>query len=132
MTPVLLSEGGYQEFTLSGGDWVILVGAALTAVLALVVGYFLMQGVLAADKGTPKMIEIADAIQEGAMAYLKRQFKTIAVILIPLAIVVFVTSVGREEGRRHRGALVHAVGPVPQRCASSAAASCRASRASSA
>ena len=51
-----------------------------------------MRGVLAADQGTPKMIEIATAIQEGAMAYLRRQFKTIAVILIPLAIVVFVTS----------------------------------------
>src|SRR5207237_581437 len=51
-----------------------------------------MKGVLAADAGTPKMIEIATAIQEGAMAYLKRQFKTIGVILIPLAIIVFVTS----------------------------------------
>ena len=38
------------------------------------------------------MIEIATAIQEGAWAYLKRQFRTIAVILVPLAVVVFVTS----------------------------------------
>ena len=51
-----------------------------------------MRGVLAADEGTEKMKEIAKAIQEGAMAYLKRQFKTIGVILIPLAIIVFLTS----------------------------------------
>ena len=47
---------------------------------------------MAEDEGTPKMKEIAKAIQEGASAYLQRQFKTIAVILIPLAIIVFVTS----------------------------------------
>ena len=63
-----------------------------------------MRGVLAADQGTPKMIEIAAAIQEGAMAYLRRQFRTIAVILVPLAIVVFVTSteVLKPERRRRR------------------------------
>jgi K(+)-stimulated pyrophosphate-energized sodium pump len=51
-----------------------------------------MRGVLAADQGTPKMQEIATAIQEGAMAYLRRQFRTIAVILVPLAVLVFLTS----------------------------------------
>ena len=50
-----------------------------------------MKGVLAADPGTPKMIEIANAIQEGALAYLRRQFKTIAVILVPLGVLVFFT-----------------------------------------
>src|SRR6195952_856245 len=88
----LAAEGGYQVFSLNGGAWFWLISSAVTAVLALLVGLYLMRGVLAADEGTPKMIEIAKAIQEGAMAYLKRQFKTIAVILIPLAIVVFVTS----------------------------------------
>src|SRR6202521_1517385 len=51
-----------------------------------------MRGVLAADEGTDKMKEIAKAIQEGAMAYLRRQFKTILVILVPLAVIVFLTS----------------------------------------
>src|SRR5918995_295771 len=91
------AEGGYQDFTLKGGEWFVLIGSALTALLALVVGFVLMKGVLAADEGTPKMREIAKAIQEGALAYLKRQFRTIAFILIPLALVVFVTSVAVEK-----------------------------------
>ena len=47
-------------------------------------------------------IEIAKAIQEGAMAYLKRQFRTILVILVPVALVVFFTST--------------AVTPLPSKC----------------
>ena len=47
---------------------------------------------MAHDEGTPKMKEIAKAIQEGASAYLRRQFKTIGMILVPLAIIVFLTS----------------------------------------
>jgi K(+)-stimulated pyrophosphate-energized sodium pump len=88
----LAAEGGYQVFRLQGGEWFWLVFSAGTALLAIAVGFYLMRGVLAFDQGTPTMIEIAAAIQEGAMAYLRRQFKTIAVILVPLAIVVFVTS----------------------------------------
>ncbi len=89
---VLASEGGYQEFELQGGEFAVLALSGLAAVLALVVGFGLVKSVLAADQGTPKMIEIATAIQEGALAYLKRQFRTIGVILIPLVIVVFLTS----------------------------------------
>jgi K(+)-stimulated pyrophosphate-energized sodium pump len=88
----LAAEGGYQVFELNGEAWFWLIFSAITALLAIAVGFFLMKGVLAADEGTPTMIEIARAIQEGAMAYLNRQFKTIAVILVPLAIVVFATS----------------------------------------
>ncbi|MEA3018571.1 MAG: K(+)-stimulated pyrophosphate-energized sodium pump, partial [Actinomycetota bacterium] len=92
MLHVLAAEGGYQAFKLGGAEWFWLVFSAATAVLALLVGFALMRGVLAADQGTPKMIEIATAIQEGAMAYLRRQFKTIGVILVPLAVIVFLTS----------------------------------------
>ncbi len=92
MNLVLAVEGGYQVFTLGSSEWFWLVFSALTALLAIGVGFFLMRGVLAAETGTPTMVEIALAIQEGAMAYLRRQFKTIAVILIPLAIIVFATA----------------------------------------
>ena len=82
---MLAAEGGYQAFTLGGGEMLVLLcSRRWRRVLAIVVGFYLMRGVLAADQGTPKMIEIATAIQEGALAYLKRQFKTIAVILVPL------------------------------------------------
>jgi K(+)-stimulated pyrophosphate-energized sodium pump len=88
----LAAEGGYQAFELAGGEWFWLIFSALTALLAIAVGFFLVRAVNAADQGTTKMIEIATAIQEGAMAYLRRQFKTIAVIVIPVALIVFITS----------------------------------------
>src|SRR5262245_56085509 len=100
MTSLLAAEGGYQVFELKGGEWAILIGAALTALLAIAVGFFLMRSVLAEDEGTQTMKDIAKSIQEGALAYLTRQFKTIAVILVPLAFVVFLTStaVKKESG----------------------------------
>ncbi|MCA1735232.1 MAG: sodium/proton-translocating pyrophosphatase [Actinobacteria bacterium] len=92
MTTVLAAEGGYQVFTLAGAEWFWLIISGITALIALGVGYVLSRGVIAADQGTPKMREIAAAIQEGAMAYLRRQFRTILVILVPLVVVVFITS----------------------------------------
>jgi K(+)-stimulated pyrophosphate-energized sodium pump len=95
--PALIAEGGYQTFTLKGGEWAVLLLSAAAALIAIAVGFFLAKLVLAADEGSPKMKEIATAIQEGAWAYLKRQFKTIAVILVPLAVIVFLTSTAIEK-----------------------------------
>jgi K(+)-stimulated pyrophosphate-energized sodium pump len=92
MNYLLASEGGYQEFALGGAEWFWLIFSAATALLAVGVGFALMRGVLAADQGTPKMREIAAAIQEGALAYLRRQMRTIAIITIPVGIIVFITS----------------------------------------
>src|SRR5689334_2697463 len=92
MSFLLAAEGGYQSFTLQGGEKLVLALSGGAAILAILTGFILMRGVLAADQGTPTMIEIATAIQEGAWAYLKRQFRTIGFILIPVAAVVFFTS----------------------------------------
>jgi K(+)-stimulated pyrophosphate-energized sodium pump len=93
----LASEGGWQDFTLRGGEWLVLALSGAASLLAIAVGFYLAKSVLAEDEGTPKMKEIATAIQVGAMAYLKRQFRTIGMILIPVAIIVFVTSVSIER-----------------------------------
>ena len=89
---VFAAEGGWQAFELQGGEWAVLLLSVAAALLALVVGLYLARSVLAADQGTPKMREIAKAIQDGAAAYLKRQFRTIAVIVVPVAAIVFFTS----------------------------------------
>ncbi|KRO37851.1 MAG: sodium-translocating pyrophosphatase [Actinobacteria bacterium] len=97
MTSILASEGGWQTFTLKGGEWAILGLSGASAILALLVGWFLVIQVLKQDEGTDKMKEIATAIQVGAWAYLKRQFRTIGMILVPVGAVVFFTSVAIDK-----------------------------------
>jgi K(+)-stimulated pyrophosphate-energized sodium pump len=89
---LLAAEGGYQLFELGGTDKALLYLSLIVSLIGLAVGYVLMQGVLKADDGTPAMKKIAVAIQEGAMAYITRQFRTIGMIVVPLAVVVFLTS----------------------------------------
>ena len=93
----ILAEGAYQAFELGRSEWVVLISSAVAAVLAIFVGLFLARKVMSADDGTPRMREIAAAIQEGAWAYLKRQFRTIGLILIPVAAVVFFTSTAIDK-----------------------------------
>ena len=97
MTSLLATEGGWQSFTLKGGEWLILGLSGASAILALLVGWYLMIKVLQEDEGTDKMKEIAGAIQVGALAYLKRQFRTIGMILVPVGAVVFLTSVAIDK-----------------------------------
>ena len=56
--------------------------------LAIVYGYVVGKQILSASPGSAKMQEVAIAIQEGARAYLNRQYKTIAIVgVIILAII---------------------------------------------
>ncbi len=103
MTQLLASEGGYQAFHLGSGEKGWLVFALAAGIISIVTGLILMRGVLAAEQGTASMKEIAKAIQEGAEAFLARQFKTILMIVVPLAVLIFFTAtkVGQVDSAGH-------------------------------
>ncbi len=61
------------------------------AFAGLAYAWWLMGQVKSADQGTPRMQEIAAAIREGADAYLKRQFRTVAMLIAVLVVVLFLT-----------------------------------------
>lgn len=65
--------------------------------LALVVATYLTLFVLRQDKGTAKMQEIAGAIREGALAFLGRQYKTIAVLSLVVAVILWFTAKPGEQ-----------------------------------
>jgi K(+)-stimulated pyrophosphate-energized sodium pump len=67
---------------IAGADYAVVVVIAAIAAGALVFAYYLWNQVLRADAGTPRMQEIARAVQEGASAYLNRQFKTLGVFVL--------------------------------------------------
>ncbi len=74
-----------------GNDGHIWLWIALgVGVLALVAAFMLAKAVIAADTGTADMQVISNAIREGAEAFLRRQYKTIGVIAVVLAVLVFV------------------------------------------
>ncbi len=64
--------------------------AMVTGVLALVAAALLARSVIASDNGTLEMQAISNAIREGAEAFLRRQYKTIGIIAVVLAVLVFV------------------------------------------
>ncbi|MGH3230723.1 MAG: sodium/proton-translocating pyrophosphatase, partial [Streptosporangiaceae bacterium] len=82
--------------------WVVIV--AVVGLLALGVAGALVREVLAAGQGTPRMQEIARAVQEGAAAYLRRQFRTLGVfvVIIFLVLLVLPVTAGGTEVRLGR------------------------------
>tara|TARA_B100000579_G_scaffold260457_1_gene214609 strand:+ start:8034 stop:10127 length:2094 start_codon:yes stop_codon:yes gene_type:complete len=60
----------------------------LAGILAIIYGYVVGVQILSASPGNSKMQEIASAIQEGARAYLNRQYKTIAIVGIVILVII--------------------------------------------
>jgi K(+)-stimulated pyrophosphate-energized sodium pump len=86
-------SGAAGELSLAGQNLTYVVVAAVIALVALGFAAGLVRVVLAAGKGTKKMQDIAAAVQEGASAYLIRQFKTLAVFVVVAVALLFVLPV---------------------------------------
>ncbi len=64
--------------------WIVPIAGIITVLFAI----YLAMNVLRRDPGTPKMKEIGDMIFEGAWAFLKRQYSTIALLSLGLAVLI--------------------------------------------
>ncbi|MEP6856513.1 MAG: sodium/proton-translocating pyrophosphatase, partial [Pedococcus sp.] len=77
-----LAPAAAADLQLDGTNLTLVIGVLAISMIALVMGVFFRQQVLAADPGTEKMQEIGAAVEEGAQAFLARQFKTLSVFVV--------------------------------------------------
>ena len=81
------------EFTMDN----LLFMVPIAAVIALIIAFIFYREIFSKDKGTPEMQAISDKIEEGAMAYLARQYKTIGIIAVVIAIVIAIIGFAAED-----------------------------------
>ena len=81
------------EFTMDN----LLFMVPLASVLALAVAFIFYKQIFSLDKGTPEMQAISDKIEEGAMAYLRQQYKTIGIIAVIVAVIIAVIGLLSEN-----------------------------------
>ncbi|MEH1167869.1 sodium-translocating pyrophosphatase [Micromonospora sp. CPCC 205539] len=96
MSKILAADSGGLSLTGANARYVII--AAVIALVALAFAAALTKAVLAAGKGTTNMQEISGAVQEGASAYLLRQFRTLAIFVVIAVILLFLLPVHDTDG----------------------------------
>jgi K(+)-stimulated pyrophosphate-energized sodium pump len=84
-----MSHALIATIEMTGNSLLVIAGVALVAIAALGFAGYLVKEVLSADEGTDNMKEIAGAVQEGAAAYLQRQFKTLSIFVVLVFFLLF-------------------------------------------
>jgi K(+)-stimulated pyrophosphate-energized sodium pump len=98
--PGLIRAVGETPMTLTGMNLNLVMAVAVIAIVALIMGVVFRRQVLAADPGTAKMQEIGNAVEEGAHAYLARQFKTLSIFVVIVFFLLMVLPADGADGTR--------------------------------
>src|SRR3989344_879591 len=72
----------------------ILLGAIISSIVSILYGTFLIYKILKKPAGSGKMLQIAEAIQQGAKAYLSRQYKTVGLVAIVVVVIMYFANFG--------------------------------------
>ena len=86
----MVTEIYYFSFNIMSESTYLLYALGAAA-LALVYGIFLVINILKQPDGEGKMVEIAEAIQAGAKAYLSRQYRTVALVAVVVVLLMVLT-----------------------------------------
>ncbi len=90
MAPLALASAESSSLDLTGMNLTLVVVVAVIALIALVMGFVFRGQVLAADTGTDNMRTIGAAVEEGAKAYLNRQFTTLGGFVVLVCALLFI------------------------------------------
>ena len=93
---------------MQGFAWV----APVSGVLALLMAFLLAKKIGRQDAGTPRMREIAEAIHQGAMAFLNREYRTLVIFVVVLAGIIAVTGFLAPDKMSWKTAIAFASGAL--------------------
>ena len=89
-TNFALAEGDGQLPPVPDAWWLTLIGS----IVALVFAFIFYKSVMKQDEGTDVMREIAQSVREGAMAYLRQQYKVVTIVFIVLCVIFLIMAFG--------------------------------------
>src|SRR3989440_860900 len=75
----------------------IVLFAVITALIGIAYGAYLIRWIMMLDEGTDKMKTIAKAIQEGAKAYLNRQYRTVAYVAVVIFVILWAAGLWSDK-----------------------------------
>ena len=87
-----LAEGDGQLPPVPDAWWLTLIGS----IVALVFAFIFYKSVMKQDEGTDVMREIAQSVREGAMAYLRQQYKVVTIVFIVLCVIFLIMAFGLQ------------------------------------